>query len=46
MRESLVVNEPVSEEKISEEAVREELARILESSMFIQSDRLRRFLRW
>ncbi len=46
MRESLVVNEPMSEEKISEEAVREELSRILESSMFIQSDRLGRFLRF
>jgi TolB-like protein len=46
MRESLAVNEPMSEEKISEEAVREELSRILESSMFIQSDRLGRFLRF
>jgi hypothetical protein len=46
MRESLVVNESMSEEKISEEAVREELSRILESSMFVQSDRLGRFLRF
>jgi hypothetical protein len=29
---------------ISEEAIRDELARILESSMFVQSDRLGRFL--
>jgi TolB-like protein len=46
MKESLVVNEPMSGEKISEEAVREELSLILESSMFIQSDRLSRFLRF
>jgi len=46
IRESLVVNEPMSEEKISEETVREELSRNLESSMFIQSDRLGRFLRF
>jgi hypothetical protein len=46
MRESLVVNELKSEENISEEAVREELSRILESSIFVQSDRLSRFLRY
>ena len=46
MRESLVVNEPMSEENISEEAIREELSRILESSIFVQSDRLSRFLRF
>ena len=46
MRESLVVNESMSEENISEEAVREELSRILESSIFVQSDRLGRFLRY
>ncbi len=46
MRESLVIDEVMNEEKISEEAIREELSRILESSMFIQSDRLGRFLRF
>ena len=46
MRESLVVNEPMKEENISEEAIREELSRILESSIFVQSDRLSRFLRY
>jgi TolB-like protein len=46
MRESLVIDEALNEEKISEEAIREELSRILDSSMFIQSDRLGRFLRF
>jgi TolB-like protein len=46
MRESLVIDGAVDEERISEEAIREELSRILESSMFIQSDRLGRFLRF
>lgn len=46
MKESLVIDEAVNEESISEEAIREELSRILESSMFIQSDRLGRFLRF
>ena len=46
MRESLVIDEAVDEERISEEAIRKELSRILESSMFIQSDRLSRFLRF
>jgi TolB-like protein len=47
MRENLVISRPTSEEEgISEEAIREELSRILESSMFIQSDRLSRFLRF
>jgi hypothetical protein len=35
-----------SGENISEEAIREALSRILESAMFIQSDRLSRFLRF
>ena len=46
MRESLVIDGVVDEEKISEEAIREELSLILESSMFVQSDRLSRFLRF
>ena len=37
---------PESNETISEEVIRAELFRILESSMFIQSDRLGRFLRF
>ena len=36
----------VDHEPISEEAIREELSRILESSMFVQSDRLARFLQF
>src|SRR5260370_35981207 len=46
MRENLVISESKSGEKISEEAIREALSRILESAMFIQSDRLSRFLRF
>jgi TolB-like protein len=46
MGESLVIDGAVGEKGISEEAIREELSRILESSMFIQSDRLSRFLRF
>ena len=46
MMENLAIRESSSEEKISEEAIREELSRILESSIFIQSDRLCRFLRF
>ncbi len=46
MRENSAISAATSEEKISEEAIREELSRILESPMFIQSDRLSRFLRF
>ena len=47
MGENLIINRPTSEEQgISEQAIREELSRILESSMFTQSDRLSRFLRF
>jgi TolB-like protein len=47
MGASLLINRPSSEEEgISEEVIREELSRILESSMFVQSDRLSRFLRF
>jgi hypothetical protein len=46
MKENLVISESKSGEKISEEAIRETLSRILESAMFIQSDRLSRFLRF
>ena len=43
---SLLVSEAKNKGAISEEAIRDELARILESSMFVQSDRLGRFLRF
>src|SRR5260370_3569185 len=42
---SVVASEP-KDDTISEEAIRDELSRILESSMFVQSDRLVRFLRF
>jgi hypothetical protein len=40
MRENVVTSESTNEENISEEAMREALSHILESAMFIQSDRL------
>ena len=43
--EVLVANES-KKEPISEAAIRDELSRILGSSMFVQSDRLGRFLRF
>jgi hypothetical protein len=46
MREYAVINEPTSEGEIAQEAIREELSRILESPIFVQSDRLGRFLRY
>lgn len=46
MKESLVIDGAVDEERISEEAIRGVLSRILESAIFIQSDRLSRFLRF
>jgi len=46
MRENLVISDSRSGQTISEQAIREALARILESAMFIQSDRLSRFLRF
>jgi hypothetical protein len=46
MREYAVINKPTSEGEIAQEAIREELSRILESSIFVQSDRLGRFLRY
>jgi TolB-like protein len=39
-------SEPKSNETISEEAIRDELSRILESSLFVQSNRLGRFLQF
>jgi len=46
MRQALALNGPTSEEKISQEAIRDQLSRVLESPMFAQSERLRRFLRF
>ena len=46
MSEYAIISEPTSEDEISQEAIHEELSRILESSVFVQSDRLRRFLRY
>src|ERR1700691_2966330 len=43
---NLVMTEGKSDDKISEQAIREELSRVLQSSMFAQSDRLGRFLRF
>jgi TolB-like protein len=39
-------SEPESNETISEDAIRDELSRILASSIFVQSDRLGRFLQF
>jgi hypothetical protein len=46
MKENLAVSKPRGEEQLSEDLVREELSRILESSLFVRSDRLGRFLRF
>ena len=46
MRENAVTSEFTSGEKISDDSVREVLSRILGSAVFIQSDRLSRFLRF
>lgn len=46
MREYAVIRGPISEGEIAQEAIREELSRILESPIFVQSDRLGRFLRY
>src|ERR1700693_2583267 len=46
MREYPLISKPTSEGEIAQEAVREELSRILKSSIFVQSDRLGRFLRY
>jgi TolB-like protein len=39
-------NEAKGEDKISEDEIREELSKVLESPLFVQSDRLGRFLRF
>jgi len=46
MRNSLLAIEPRSKDTISEDAIRDQLSRILESSIFVQSERLGHFLRF
>jgi hypothetical protein len=46
MNEYAVIGKPISKGEIAQEAIREELSRILESPIFVQSDRLGRFLRY
>jgi hypothetical protein len=46
MRQYSVIRELISEGEIAQEAIREEVSRILESPIFVQSDRLGRFLRY
>jgi len=46
MNSSLADREPNEVGKIDQHAIREELERVLESSIFVQSDRLTRFLRF
>jgi TolB-like protein len=46
IEKSLFASEAESNETISEDAIHDELSRILESSIFVQSDRLGRFLRF
>ena len=43
---TLVASEPKNKETISEQAIRDQVSRILESPLFIQSERLGRFLRF
>lgn len=46
LEKGFFASEPESYETISEDAIRDELSRILESSIFVQSDRLGRFLQF
>ena len=46
MRENLAVSKTKTDDRIPEGLIRRELSRILESSLFAQSDRLGRFLRF
>jgi hypothetical protein len=46
MKENLVLSKPNGEDQLSDDSIRDELSRILESSLFAQSDRLGRFLRF
>jgi hypothetical protein len=44
MGNRLLAIEPRSKDTISEDAIRDQLSRILESSIFVQSERLGHFL--
>jgi hypothetical protein len=46
MKQNLAIVEFPSGDEVSEEAIREQLSRILESTVFAQSERLSRFLRF
>jgi len=46
MREYAVISEPASVGEIAQEAIHDELSRILKSSIFVQSGRLSKFLRY
>ena len=46
IEKGLFPSEPESNETISEDAIRDELSRILASSIFVQSERLGRFLQF
>lgn len=46
MGKDRVGSEPAANDVVSEKAIHDELSRILESAMFVQSDRLGRFLRF
>ncbi len=46
MGNSLLAIEPRNKDTISEDAIRDQLSRILESSIFVQSERLGQFLRF
>jgi len=46
MRQYSLISGPISDGEIAQEAIREEVSRILESPIFVQSDRLGRFLRY
>src|ERR1700757_172522 len=46
MGKTLFASDPKDQGTIAEHAIRDELARILQSSIFVQSDRLGRFLRF
>src|ERR1700722_1060974 len=46
MNPTAVSREPSDEIKVDHQAIREELARLLDSPIFAQSDRLSRFLRF
>jgi hypothetical protein len=46
MGNSLLAIEPKNKDTISDDAIRDQLSRILENSIFVQSERLGQFLRF